>query len=307
MGMQIIGITNNLNFALNTNRLKMMTKKKTSRIFGIKFVLALPALALLLFAFAEPSYVVKEVQSENHVSTIQNGEKEFTIHGKVVDEKTGEPLPGASVIIKGTSIGTVSDLKGEFILVDTNPKTNDLGGLFSEIVVSFVGLKTLVCGVSASGTAKDEAKYTFKMEDAVQVLYNKSYSYSAEQPIPPPPPPTVVKEIEEVMETQPADGEKEVFYIVEDFPKYPGGYGAMQDYITKMQQKLAQGKGVKGKAKVAFTINAKGKVTDIKIVEKDNEGTGNGAYEIAKGMQDWTPGKQRGKAVPVKYLLPIEF
>ena len=42
MGMQIIGVTNNLNFALNTNRLKMMTKKKTSRLLGIKFIWTLP-------------------------------------------------------------------------------------------------------------------------------------------------------------------------------------------------------------------------------------------------------------------------
>src|SRR5680860_803378 len=48
MGMQIIGITNNLNFALNANRLKMMTKKKTPRVLGVKFVWALPAIALLL-------------------------------------------------------------------------------------------------------------------------------------------------------------------------------------------------------------------------------------------------------------------
>ncbi len=53
MGMQIIGITNNLNFALNTNRLKMMTKKKTPVSRRTKFALALPAIALLLFAFAE--------------------------------------------------------------------------------------------------------------------------------------------------------------------------------------------------------------------------------------------------------------
>jgi TonB family protein len=286
----------------------MMMKKKTSRLFGIKFVLALPALALLLFAFAEPSYEVKEVQNENLVSAVQKGEKEVTIHGQVIEEKTGEPLPGASIVIKGTSVGTVSDIDGTFILVDSNPKVDSGTGAMSTIlVVSFVGKKTVENMIKVSGNEGEDTNFTFKMEDAVQVLYNKSYSYSAEQPIPPPPPPTVVKEIEEVMETQPADGEKEVFYIVEDFPKYPGGYGAMQDYIAKMQQKLVQGKGVKGKAKVAFTINAKGKVTDIKIVEKDNEGTGNGAYEIVKGMQDWTPGKQRGKAVPVKYLLPVEF
>jgi TonB family protein len=74
-----------------------------------------------------------------------------------------------------------------------------------------------------------------------------------------------------------------------------------------MQQKIAQGKGIKGKAKVLFTVNAKGKVSDIKIVEKDNDAAAKGAVMIVSEMPDWTPGKQRGKAVPVKYLLPVEF
>ena len=98
-----------------------------------------------------------------------------------------------------------------------------------------------------------------------------------------------------------------MFYIVEDMPQYPGGFGAMQDYVAKMQQKLAQGKSLKGKAEVSFTVNEKGKVSDIKVVEKDNDGAAKGAVVIASEMPDWTPGKQRGKAVPVKYLLPVEF
>ena len=139
------------------------------------------------------------------------------------------------------------------------------------------------------------------MEDLVGKLYNKNYSGEQYAP-PPPPPPPQIKEL-----PLPANGEEEVFYIVEDWPKYSGGWEAMQDYITKMQQKIAQGKDVKGKAKVLFTVNANGKVTDIKIVEKDNDAAAKGAVMIASEMPDWTPGKQRGKAVPVKYLLPVEF
>ncbi len=60
MGMQIIGITNNLNFALSTNRLKMMTKTKTSASRRIKICVGCcPYLRCYLFAFAEPDYQVK--------------------------------------------------------------------------------------------------------------------------------------------------------------------------------------------------------------------------------------------------------
>lgn len=113
---------------------------------------------------------------------------------------------------------------------------------------------------------------------------------------PPPPPPPPAK-----------NGNKEVFYIVEELPQYPGGFEVLSGYVFEMQQKLAQAKGIKGKGKVAFTVNGKGKVTDIKIVEQDNDGVGKGAVAIVSEMKDWTPGTQRGKSVPVKYLMPVEF
>jgi TonB family protein len=74
-----------------------------------------------------------------------------------------------------------------------------------------------------------------------------------------------------------------------------------------MQKKIASSKNIKGKAKVVFTVNPKGKVSDIKIVEKDNDAVAKGAVMIATKMPGWTPGKQRGKAVPVKFMMPVEF
>ena len=303
MGMQVIGITNNLNFALNTNRLKMMTKKKTSRLLGIKFVWTLPVLALLLFAFAEPIYRVKEpVITDNDISIREAiGQKTVKMHGIVLDEND-KPLPGTAVVIKGTAIGTVCDLDGSFKLeVPEN----------AIIVLSFVGKKTIKDSFLQISSAKkvDGVFYKkYKMEDAVIVIHNRAFI--GEQPPPPPPPkPVSEREVKNVPPPPPPlqTGGDEIFYVVEDMPKYPGGFPALEEYYTKMQYKLVQAKGIKGQAKVAFTVNGKGKVTDIKVVEKDNDGAAKGAVLIANGMKDWTPGKKRGKAVPVKYLLPVKF
>ena len=317
MGMQVIGITNNLNFALNANRLKMMTKKKTSRILGVKFMWALPALALLLFAFAEPEYrVTQGMQSDNEtiVNDLNSAQKTIKVSGTVVNEN-GDPLPGASIVIKGSTIGTVSDIDGTFTLVDPNPKESDSKVCYSELVVSFVGLETRILTVSSVDNKLEFEIPPVKMKDAVQILYNSNYS--GEQLIPPPPPPPPADKIKDVkaidQKTPPppppskTKSTEVVFYVVEDMPQYPGGFEAMQDYVSKMQQKLAQGKNLKGKATVSFTVNGKGKVTDIKVVEKDNDDAAKGAVMIVSTMEDWTPGKQRGKSVPVKYLLPIEF
>jgi TonB family protein len=292
MGMQIIGITNNLNFALNTNRLKMMTKKKTSRFSGVKFAWALPAVALLLFAFAEPEFKTKPVEKPISATNVQKGEKEFVIKGKVIRDDNGKPLAGASVILKGTTIGTVSDADGKFTLTDPNPQVEKDGFLSSEIVVSYVGFATFEMKVGASGKALEDGSYTFKMQEGVIAIDLPDYK---NVPPPPPPPPAIND-----------DGE-ELFIIIEDLPKYPGGIYELAKYVSENQYKLAQQKKIKGKATVGFTISETGKATDFKIIEGNDKEAGLAALEIVKKMPDWTPGKQRGKAVPVKYLLPVEF
>ena len=308
MGVQVIGVTNNLNFALNTNRLKMMTKKKTSRFSGVKFAWALPAVALLLFAFAEPEYITKPMEQTNPVTNVQNGEKEFVIKGKVVREDNGKPLAGASVILKGTTIGTVSDADGKFTLTDPNPKSLSGGALGSEIVFSYVGFQTFEMAVAATGKALEDGSYTAKLEEGVIVIDLPDYK---NVPPPPPPPPAIND-----------DGE-ELFIIVEDLPKYPGGIYELSKYVAEMQEKLAKGKNWKGMVKVGFTVDETGKVTNIKVINKGHEYTADdkkytevllkdpeaekAAVAIVAGMKDWTPGKQRGKAVPVKYLMPVEF
>ncbi len=313
MGMQIIGITNNLNFALSKNRLKMMTKTKTSRRSGIKFAWALPVIALLLFAFSEPSYQLKAndepiIENTNPDPPLQKSDKEFVINGKVIDAETGEPLAGASIVIKGTPIGTVADKDGTFVLTDLNPDVDEqTGALSSEIVVSFVGKESFEGQVGASGKAIENGTYTFKLEDKIFVILTElspppppvknaepANGATIRRPPPPPPPPP----------TPPvSSGNGEVFYIVEEMPKYPGGIDELKVFVNKLTKNYK----IKGEATIGFTVNAKGKVTDIKIVKKDNDDVGKAGAEIVSQLPDWTPGKQRGKGVSVKYVMLIYF
>ncbi len=295
MGMQIIGVTNNLNFGLNTNRLKMMTKTKTSRFSGIKFLWALPAIALLLFAFSKPDYQVPYNEPDNEnvfVSNVLNSQKTIKLEGVVLDEAE-EPLPGTSVVIKGMTIGTVSDMDGRFnIEVPEN----------ATVVLSFVGKKSIEDSYSGitSGNMEDEAfKRKYQMEESVVGigLAEKIIPIKQNEQLPPPPPPPTPTSI----------GDQEIFYIVEDMPHYPGGSDALNNFVYELQQKISDQKKIKGKAKVLFTVNSKGKVTNIKVVESINEGVAEGAVMIASALPDWIPGKQRGKPVSVKYILPVEF
>ncbi len=61
------------------------------------------------------------------------GQSDITVSGAVTDEQ-GEPLPGASVILKGTSIGVQTDFDGNYLLGDVDPT-----GI---LVVSYIGYST---------------------------------------------------------------------------------------------------------------------------------------------------------------------
>jgi hypothetical protein len=304
MGMQIIGVTNNLNFALNTNRLKMMTKKKTSRLSKIKFLWAMPAIALLLFAFAEPVYKVNNSEIVSPVSSLQQGEKEFVMKGKVVQEETGNPLPGASVIIKGTTVGTISDKDGNFTLVDPNPKKGENGGYITEVVISYVGRETKIITASSVENELETTVPDIKMKQGIFVIDPDDLIAPPPPPppgnqnnndqLPPPPPPPVIFE-------------DEVFIVVEEMAKYPGGFPALGAYIAEMKKKITQSNKLSGNSKIAFTVSETGKVTNVKVVEQDNDAVGKAAATIAMNMKDWAPGKQRGKPVQVNYLLPFTF
>lgn len=286
MGMQIIGVTNNLNFAISTKRLKMMTKKRSSRLLGIKFLWAIPAIAIIVFACAKPDYR-NESDAENAVSQLKKGEK--VIRGMVVEDETGEPLPGVSIVIKGTTTGTVSDRDGTFAL---NTPEN------SEVVFSYIGKETVSMNTNSLKSGNDEK---VAMTDGVFHIIPDKY-FKGEVP-PPPPPPGENSEIAKSDD----NNEGETFIIVEELPNYPGGFPGLGQYVYSMQEKLAREKHVSGKALIGFTVNENGKVTKVKILEQDNDLAGKNAAMTVQNMKDWKPGSQRGKAVPVNMTLPIEF
>lgn len=83
------------------------------------------------------------------------------ITGKVVDEK-GNPLPGVTVIIKGTSLGTVTSVEGEFTI--TLPVADGQALLFS-----FVGMETMEVKITDKNDYKIVLKEDVKALDDVVV------------------------------------------------------------------------------------------------------------------------------------------
>lgn len=110
-------------------------------------------LSLVLLALLGMSVPYSVVAADNALSS-QSTQQAKTITGKVVDV-AGEPIIGASVLVKGSSTGSVTDIDGKFSVE---------APVGSTLVVSFVGYATEEVKV---GAASD---YTVTLKDDTQSL-----------------------------------------------------------------------------------------------------------------------------------------
>ena len=96
---------------------------------------------LLLFVF---SAVMASANSGSTTSSVMNSmqaeQQKKTVKGKVTDEN-GEAIPGATVLVKGTNIGGITDMDGKYLL--EVPETAQ------SLVFSFVGMKTLEVAIES--------------------------------------------------------------------------------------------------------------------------------------------------------------
>ncbi len=74
--------------------------------------------------------------------------------GQVLDQETGDPLPGASVVLAGTQIGTISDIDGNYFIIGVPVGTFD-------VQASFVGYSTqTVAGVEINAGYTREINFS---------------------------------------------------------------------------------------------------------------------------------------------------
>ncbi len=98
-----------------------------------------------------------------------------------------------------------------------------------------------------------------------------------------------------------------MFDVVETMPEYNGG---METYFASLYTLAAQiGKeqSLAGLVNVEFTVNHKGEVVQVHPLDKIETREAVEATRIVRELSNWKPGKQRGKAVLCKLVVPVEF
>lgn len=99
------------------------------------------------------------------------------------------------------------------------------------------------------------------------------------------------------------------FTIVEQQPEYPGGLDALRTFLGNNLRypRAAASSGVSGRVYVSFVVNTDGSLTDLQVLKGIGFGCDEEAIRVMQKMPRWRPGKQSGRAVRVKYNLPISF
>lgn len=114
----------------------------------------------------------------------------------------------------------------------------------------------------------------------------------------PPPPPAPKPEVS-----------NKVFDVVEEMPHFPGGAAALQAFLSSQTKYpvVAQENGVQGRVIVSFVVERDGSITDVKVVRSVDPSLDREASRVVRSMPRWSPGKQNGSAVRVKYTVPVVF
>jgi TonB family protein len=311
--------------------MEMMKKEKSPWASKMKLLLALPIIALLVFAFAKKEYVM--VNAENSLAnsplTIEKNEPQkdlIKVKGEVIDDQ-GKPMTGANVVLKGTNNGTVVDKMGKFTLEvpksELAIKRKNSNG--TELTIK--NAQTLVVSFIGYGTHE----YVFDTQNGteekeVNISLQRSY-YNITLPeigrnekivngtIVEAPAAKISKDnapTNDVVELPPPPKrtkDEEIFTIVEDMPYYgQSGMYELANDIKEITDNLMKQTKDRGEVLVGFTVSSEGKVTNPHVVKSSQSKILDGsAIKIVQKLDNWRPGIQRGKKVPVDLTVPVNF
>ena len=120
---------------------------------------------------------------------------------------------------------------------------------------------------------------------------------------------TTVQEIVYVEMEMEEEEAEEIFTIVEEQPLPEGGMAAFYKFISEEMDYPVQARrmGIEGKVFVQFVIDKKGKITDAQVVKGIGAGCDEEAIRVMNLAPSWKPGKQRGKPVKVRMIIPVHF
>jgi protein TonB len=105
------------------------------------------------------------------------------------------------------------------------------------------------------------------------------------------------------------DDPYKVWAVVEQPPEFPGGMAALMKFISRNMRYPTQARriGTEGSVFVSFVVAQDGTITEVEAIKGIASDCDKEAMRVIQSMPPWKPGKQNGKPVRVRFVLPIRF
>ena len=100
------------------------------------------------------------------------------------------------------------------------------------------------------------------------------------------------------------------FQLVEQKPSFNGGdANEFSKWVNSrlVYPEIAKENGVQGRVTLQFTVEADGRVTNVRVLRGVDESLDKEAVRVVSSSPKWKPGKQRDRAVKVTYTFPVIF
>ena len=213
------------------------------------------------------------------------------------------------------------DIEGITVLID-NAATTIFGERGKNGVVDIKVVKSAFLNRLPGIQKNEDGTYSINGRKVQKILVNGKEFFKA------------LSDDQEIPTIQNAIHDDPIFEVVEEPAQYPGGQAALMQYLAQniRYPKISAENGVQGRVIVQFVIEKDGSLSNFKVVKDakpvldgitvNAQGTtaeGNDipkeaygalnieALRVLRGMPNWTPAKQRGQVVRLKYTIPVTF
>ncbi len=116
-------------------------------------------------------------------------------------------------------------------------------------------------------------------------------------------------EVTSVISDEPAEEVDEIFTIVEEPAMPAGGMNSFYKYLVDNMKYPPQARrlGIEGKVTLQFVVDKNGLISDVSVLRGIGSGCDEEAVRVMRNAPVWKPGKQRGKPVKQRCIMPISF
>ena len=193
-----------------------------------------------------------------------------------------------------------------------------------------------IMALAAVLTEQQQIVYTEKLETAMAELeatFEKKVDELTPEPlvidrrIPPPPPLSSldetnvsVKDMSDYAEVEEVDissyytseeyEDEQIIDVLDEQPEFPGGMQALMDFLRENMKypRISRDNGSQGRVLVRFIVHSDGSIQNVEVAESSGDiYLDKEAVRVVGMMPKWIPGREEGKPVRVKFVLPVNF